>query len=88
MVRNMKWKPGKDLLMNSQADEVTNTINVPDYLSQIIIVSWKNTETLVIIFPFMTTNWNHRKEKASSILRKWGAEILTVGYNGRYTKGK
>lgn len=52
----MKWKPGKDLLMNSQADEVTNTINVPDYLSQIIIVRWKNTETLVIIFPFMATN--------------------------------
>lgn len=46
MVRNMKAKPGNDLLTNYQADQVTNTLNVPGYLSQIIIVSWKNTDNL------------------------------------------
>lgn len=42
----MKAKTGNDLLTNSQADQVTDTINVPGYLSQIIIVSWKNTDNL------------------------------------------
>lgn len=42
----MKAKPGNDLLTNSQADQVTDTINVPGYLSQIIVVSWKNTDNL------------------------------------------
>lgn len=35
----MKAKTGNDLLTNSQADQVTDTINDPGYLSQIIVVS-------------------------------------------------
>lgn len=82
MVRNMKAKPGNDLLTNSQADQVTNAINVPGYLSQIIIVSWKNTDNL---------SWQQTEiigKKKPALFEKVRRIDLDIWLHGRYTKGK